>query len=391
MTVFGKILDWFKRWFQRWFQREAAHLPPGSRPENNRKEELMTAFDKVLDWFKDSFQRDAAHRLAPLLPDGIGTIKATEHYFRLWLDQMFLTDEKRWFTDWHPAVHSAVTLDFGNQTQVITRIAGASALKDVDSGHLNRVIQQTTKLTDLMPFRGGTIRINAALLAMKGTDSVKQLIDVLGEISTKLAVPQLSMALDVAKPLAQGVSALVGVTDGEMMVGLDTTLAGESLVSGSFAIVFATESEIPPKDLSVTDRQLRFRGQELTGRNYMVIRIERLDERDDFDSLSAIHDPYQQAIDLLTDGDLPPAQKALKKAIGAALKSDDLTESDRRRVIDVLKKRYANAQDLIGSNAVKDDLNPSLSHLMRSTIVIKPTEAAALGKISELEAYENLN
>ena len=178
----------------------------------------MSVFDKVLDWFKDSFQRDAAHRLAPLIADGTGTIKANEHYFRLWLDQMFLTDEKTWFTDWHPAVHSAVTMEFGGQTQVISRIAGASALKDVDSNHLNRVISLSTKLTDLMPFRGGEVRINAALLAMQGKNSVKQLIDVLGEISTKLAVPQLSMALDIAKPLAQGVSALVGVTNGEMML-----------------------------------------------------------------------------------------------------------------------------------------------------------------------------
>ena len=349
----------------------------------------MSAFDKVLDWFKDCFQRDAVHRLAPLIPDGTGTVKANEHYFRLWLDQMFLTDEKRWFTDWHPAVHSAVTLEFGDQTQVISRIAGASALKDVDGDHLNRVIPQTTKLTDLMPFRGGTIRINAALLAMQGKNSVKQLIDVLGEISTKLAVPQLSMALDVAKPLAQGVSALVGVTNGEMMVGLDTTLAGGDLKSGSFAIVYATAQDVPPAELSVSNRQLQFRGQEMTGRNYMLIRIERLDERDDFDSLSAIHDPYQQAIDLLTDGEVQPAQKALKKAIGAALKSNDLTETDRRRVIDVLKKRYANAQDLVGSAAFKDVSNKTLSYLMKGAI--KPAEAAALGRISEREAYENLH
>ncbi len=349
----------------------------------------MSVFDKVLDWFKDRYQTDAQHRLAPLIPDGAGQIRANEHYFRLWLDEMFLKDEEKWFTQWQPAVHSAVTLEFGDQTQVITRIAGASALKDVDDKHLNRVITQSTKLTDLIPFRGGTVRLNAALLAMKGQDSVKQLIDVLGEISTKLAVPQLSAALDVAKPLAQGVSALVGVTDGEMMLGLDKTLSGENFQSGSFAIVFATDQEVPTANLSVINQQLRFKGKEMTGRNYMLIRVERRDERDDFDSLSSIREPYQQAIDLLTDGELQPAKKALRKAIGAALKSSDLTEADRRRVIDVLKARYANAEEQIGSGAFAEEQNRSLGALVAGAM--KPEEAAALGKITEREAFAGLN
>jgi hypothetical protein len=164
-------------------------------------------------------------------------------------------------------------------------------------------------------------------LPMKWYDSVKQLIDVLGDFSTKLAVPQLSMALDIAKPLAQGVSAPVGMTNGEMMLGIDTPLTGADPQGGSFAIVYAT-----------------------TGRNYMVIRIERADTREDFDSLSAIREPYQRAVDMLSEGQLESAQSLLKKAIGAALKSNDLTESDHRRVIEALKKRYNDAKELIGSN-----------------------------------------
>jgi hypothetical protein len=349
----------------------------------------MTIFDNVLNWFKEKFQKDAVHRLSQFIPDGNGPIKANEHYFRLWLDEMFLKDERNWFAEWHPAVHSAVTFDFGDQSQVITRIAGASILANVDNKHLNRVIAQTMKLTDLMPFRGGTVRINAALLSMKGKDPVKQLIDVLGEFSKKLAVPQLSLALDMAKPLAQGVSAMVGITDGEMMLGLDKTLSGADLQGGSFAIIYATSDDVPPAELSIADRQLRFRGKEMTGLHYILIRVERLDARDDWDSLSAIRQPYQQAIDLLTDGEAAAAKKALTKAVGVAWKSADLTESDRRRVIVALKKRYADAEELIGSGAFSDEANTSLSHLMKEAM--SPAEAAALGTISELEAFENLN
>jgi len=348
----------------------------------------MFWFDKVLDWFQDKFQKDAQHRVSSFIKDGKGGLKANEHYFQLWLDEMFLKDERKWFSEWHPTVHSAVSLEFGDQKQVITRIAGASMLENVDDKHLNRVIAQTMKLTGLIPFRGGSVRINAALLAMKGQDSVKQLIDVLGEFSQKLAVPQLSAALDVAKPLAAGVSAIVGITDGEMMLGVDTTLDEESLEGGSFALVYATKGEVPPGDLSISDKRLRFRGADLTGYHYMLIRVVRFDARNDWDSLNAIMQPYQQAVDLLTDGQSDAGKKALKKAVGAALKSMDLTETDRRRVIDALKKRYADAEELVGSGAFSEDVDNSLGKLMETAI--SPAEAAALGPISQAEAEEGL-
>ncbi|MBV8188226.1 MAG: hypothetical protein JOY64_02150 [Alphaproteobacteria bacterium] len=356
----------------------------------------MTIFDKVLDWFSDLYQRDAKHRIAHFIDDGGGALKANEHYFRLWLDEMFLTDERRWFAEWHPAVHSAVTFEFGNQTQVVTRIAGAASLKDVDAGHLNRVSSTAMKLTEVMPFKGGTIRINSALLAMKGKDSVKQLVDVLSDFSSKLAVPQLSTALDIARPLAQGVSALVGVTDGEMMLGLDTTLSsGPSLRSGSYAVVFADENDVPKDQLSVVEKQLYFEGKHMIGRNYMLLRIESLPERDDWDSLDAIKQPYDQAIDMLTSSDLDgdkqvdAAQKILRKAIGAALKSPDLTEVDRRRVIDIIKQRYKDAKAMVGAGAFIRDTDRSLKALLREAM--SPSEAAAMGPITELEAFEGLH
>lgn len=349
---------------------------------------LRPPFDVVLNWFQDRFRRAAEHRVGHFMPDGDQVLTPNEHYFRLWLDEMFLANDRDWFKSWHPAVHSAVTFTFGDEEQVITRIAGAATLKDVDATNLDRVIMQTLNLTELMPFRDGTIRINAALLAMQGTDDVKALIDVFGEFSKKLAIPQLSAALDVAAPLAQGVSALVGSTNGEMMAGIDHTLAGQEIRAGSFAIVFATAKEVPVEKLSVVKRKLLFNGAPLEGRNYMLLRIERVDARKDWDALAAIRDPYQIAIDMMTDGRLDAAHASLKKAIGAALKSKDLTEVDRRRVIDALRTRYEEAKDLIGSGAFAAETDKRLDRLM--TNAMTPAQAAARGPIGEDEAMAGI-
>ena len=51
----------------------------------------------------------------------------------------------------------------------------------------------------------------------------------------------------------------------------------------------------------------------------MLLRVERVDARDDWDALSAIREPYQRALDMLAEDQLDAAQSTLKKAIGAAL------------------------------------------------------------------------
>jgi hypothetical protein len=185
------------------------------------------------------------------------------------------------------------------------------------------------------------------------------------------------------------VSALVGTTNGEMMAGVDKTLASDSVRAGSFAIVYATAAEVPPAKLSVKERQLYFNGTRLTGRNFMLLRVERVDARDDWDALSAIREPYQRALDMLTEDQLDAAQSTLKKAIGAALKSSDLTEVDRRRVIDALKKRYHEAKDLLGAGAFADEADRSLNSLI--AVAIAPHQAAALGRISADEALGDLD
>ncbi|HVG54465.1 MAG TPA: hypothetical protein VM846_08560, partial [Vicinamibacterales bacterium] len=130
--------------------------------------------------------------------------------------------------------------------------------------------------------------------------------------------------------------------------------------------------------------------QHLTKRNYILLRVERATTRDDWDALSAIREPYQRAVDMLSEDHLEAAQSALKKAIGAALKSQDLTEVDRRVVIDALKKRYQNAKDLIGAGAFSEGADSSLASLV-SVEAISPSQAAALGRIGDEEAFEGLD
>ena len=162
-------------------------------------------------------------RLTDGRPPDSTELSAGSHYFRLWLAQMFLKNDRNWFANWHPAVHSAITFDFGDQSKVITNVTGPSTLKDIDAGHLDRFITFNRQLTTLLPFNGGAVGIDAGLLAMKGKDDVRDLIKTMSDFGALLVVPQLSAAMAVAGPLADAVGALVGATDGQLVIGLNQT------------------------------------------------------------------------------------------------------------------------------------------------------------------------
>lgn len=80
----------------------------------------------------------------------------------------------------------------------------------------------------------------------------------------------------------------------------------------------------------------------LSGRTYMLFKIENREERDDLDGLTNIRGPFDEAISALTTGDEERANTLLKVSIGAAMTSADLTKADRRRVAQALKEEFDN-------------------------------------------------
>ncbi len=364
----------------------------------------------VLSWFKTRFRDQAEHyTYVDIDPSNVRhadgsaaddtALVAGEHYLRLWLVEMFLKNDRDWFAKWHPAVHAATNLEFGDQTQLITKVAGPSNLQDLDSGHLDRVISLNHPLTTLMPFKGGSVELDAGLLAMKGRDDVKTFIKVLGDFSNVLAVPQLSSALAIAGPLADGVAEMVGATDGNLVLGLHQTFTsagggGDAILRAGYqAVVRATEQEIDRDQLWVVEDRLHQgasaeASRYLTGRHYMLLRIEARSERDDWDSITSIQKPFELAIDMLELENLEQADAYRKAAIAAALKAAELTKVDRRRVIQQIKTQYRQAREDFQPGAFAD-VDRSLSSLMAGAMSV--AEARAEPELTAAEAFTDLD
>src|SRR5262249_31985474 len=125
-------------------------------------------------------------------------LAAQRHYLRLWLCEMFLTKSRKWFVDWFPAVHSSVNLKFGNTDGVTLSHVAQAPEKALANGVLLNY-----EMLPLVPFNGGVVEIEAALLALKGSDYLGAAIKILQDFSS-LVAPPIGQVLTVAEKVSSG-------------------------------------------------------------------------------------------------------------------------------------------------------------------------------------------
>lgn len=361
----------------------------------------------LIDWFKNRWKSEAEHSTYKFIesPHVQGrTMFATpalsgEHYFQITLAEMFLKNDRKWFTEYSPAVYSVVTLKFGDKIETLSHVAGPSGLKDLKADSVNAGVTINYPLIPLTPFNGGTVQIEAGLVALPGKNDVKRLLKVLTDVSKSLAVPQLSVALTFAQPLVDGITELVGADTTRLVLRLhDAFNQGKPIASRYLVSINAPDATLDEEQMWVKGDRLYYGpnqagAQGLKGYDYALFRVDVVDERDDYGALSAIDGPYQSAIDALgqalQEPDLAKRKEKLDEAtrlLGAAkvavYKSKELTfKTGRRQAIQALQKGFDEAKALLAASGAADQPYPrTLAQAMKGAISVQ--EALALGEIS---------
>jgi hypothetical protein len=333
-------------------------------------------------------QRDAPQLLyVRIPPDHVDVVYNTDpmaagrYYFRLWLSEMYLKKNFKWFSTWYPAVHSLVHFQYDGKMVEVPMIAGSLNLQDVNEKNLDKALRLNYQMTTLMPFSGNVVEMTAGLLAMQGDNYLNQCIKVIGDFAGLLALPQLSTVMNVVTMVANEVDQLIDAGNGQLHLGLHDTFTGKGggsgneLRAGYLAVILATAKQVKPDDLWVEDGRLRSGPDKknttaFTGYTYMLFRIENREERDDWDALSTIQEPFRKAIEALREGKkgTERAESFLRTAITAALVSPDLTKADRSRVATAMKEEYEEAQKL-GLGAISED-NTRLSKVIQRAMPV---------------------
>lgn len=313
----------------------------------------------LLDFFQRLWHREAQQLVFALIPPDrqspavAPTVAVAEqHYVRIWLAEMFLRDDQRLFREFVPVVHSVVRLHFAdNPAQELPYIAGP---QDLGLGTtLGQGVQLNHFLTNLLPFKGGTVSLSAGLFAYKSKDFFQGFSSVLHDVTGLLNQGQLSVALKVVDSAVEGIQNLLGAGDKDIHLllfqgfGGDSPTGGISLKSGYMVVIKATAKEIDARRLFVKDSRLCYgeslaKASPLSGYDYMLLRVEVRDSRDDFLTFEAFSTLLNEAI---KEGlkDRASGDAIIKTAPIAAWSSPDLTVVDRLRVAKALREYYEKA------------------------------------------------
>lgn len=302
-------------------------------------------------------------------------VQAHEGYFRLFLSDMFLTKSRAWFTDQYPVVSTQVRLDVeGRPGATFAHVARPP------EGMLAPGVRVNYPVTDLLPYSGNLIEIDAALLSLKGERYLATALGVLEVLSSLVSGP-LAVAASIAEKVATGVEKLVEEGNGTIHLGLHDSFGSLAapLQTGYVAVILATPAQVPAASLGVYQNRLAVQAPNgawsfLEGFDYMLYHIETRTERDNW-RLPAIQSAVEKALEaaLLDPG--PKADAYKKAAILAALTCKELTPLDRRRVAQAVKSEIEAStkagQGMTGGGAPRD-----LSSVVRARAPSRASAAA---------------
>jgi hypothetical protein len=271
-------------------------------------------------------------------------------YVRIFISEMWLETNWKWFSGWYPAVEAAVKLTFGDQpATVITRVAKPP------EGVTDNAVLRNYEILPLTPFNGGTLELQAALMALQGQNYLGSAIKVLEEFSSLVAAP-LGQAIAIAEKISNGLDEIVKATNGDARLPYHDTFVGagmgtSELRSGYVAVVRAQPEQLDSTRLSVKDGALLYDSSPFRKFDYLLLRIDSATTRDDYSQLSSIKTAKEQFIMALQEANDPAAIVAERQIRGAVFRCADLAGKDRPRVWAAINQELTDIKKAFGLGA----------------------------------------
>lgn len=286
---------------------------------------LRRMWKRVASWVDEN----AESVTLEFLPDvGSEPLAAHGGYVRLWLVEGFLLKRRTWGNDHFPAMHGGLALRFlGADSCPFTTFARPSDTWTAPGIRLNYAI------TPLLPFSGGIVEAEAALYRASVAGPIATAADLVGSLSS-LVGPPLATAVALADKVSSGLDAVLAASGDQPVLALhlSMTSAGGSnpLRSGHVAVIDTPQGKLDGS-LSIRDGRLHAGDLPLTSANFLVLRVECLEERDDW-RFPELDDLIRLAGTEYLEGRMESFKARRTEAISRAWNSSDLVPSDRKRV-----------------------------------------------------------
>jgi hypothetical protein len=302
---------------------------------------------------KETFDADAEHLQRIFFPAlGIAPLTPGDSYVRIWLSELFLAKQVQWGVERFPAVQASVRMLFGG----VSPRTFATLVQPSSSGGGSGVFEDY-QLTELLPYNGQAVELQAALYEILGQNNLRTAIDIVTDFAS-LVTPPVSSVVSVIDKVATGIEKVIQANATDPVLALHGTLAApgggqpNQLMPGLLAVVRATDDELPLAELHIDGSgRLSRNGQRLAGFDYLVLRIEGRRTRDDWRTPD-LDSALSQAMLAKDLGRKEEYERLRADALSRIYFSADFTPVQRRQLAQTVKEELGEAAP--GAVAVGD-------------------------------------
>ena len=350
----------------------------------------MSVVDTVKSWFARERKRLVWEPIpedrtsGQPLATGVAAV-AGQHYFRISVAEAFLNQDVEWFRRVDPAIHGNVRCQFGGKTLEFPQLFDVTRLLE-GTGGVQQAEFFNVRLSPLLPFRGGDVTFAIGLLASESKDYLAVALKSIGGVAALLGAPQFTAVLAAAGPVAEGIRNIVDADTGRIRLAVGETFTSSTL-RDEYRILMG--KNVDPQQLarfSVANGRLEVDGQanRPTGLDYLLIKIDVVDKRDDWADLTSIATPFNDATRALAEGNTAQADAALRATILAILRSDELTEAHARIAVEGAKSKFKQLREQLSVSGL---VAAEIDGLASAVAGASAADAIRRGPITETEAF----
>jgi len=319
------------------------------------------------EFFERVVEKQATKRFYHPIPDGNVMDESFSpqyfepgtSYFEIELAEMFLRDERRYWRTFVPL--TIVISEFicggkptgeADRRQTVPFFVGNELLKEIEKYVKGEHIElYNTKVAGPVPYAGDGLSLFVGLFRIQVTDFVKNLLNLVQSIANTFNPAVLSSYMDVAKPLASGLPALLGMKEVELRLGTRDVFGTRAsdpqrFKEGYLAYINCPEEKITVDRLRVKNRRLHIVSDKgsiepLTGYDFCLVQISQLVEREDYATLP-FHRLWKDAQDRVWSGEEEKGRRILLDILHQVAVSPDLTARNQNSLIQVYTANFEN-------------------------------------------------
>jgi hypothetical protein len=308
----------------------------------------------------DSIMR-AGNRLLPTVAavppdrcqpaDAVGyPITRNQMYFTIFINEMYLVENRQWWTDYDPLVVVVTEFNHAQDRVVVPTVIGPNLIRKQASPDQPRygAVVLDTRVTGPHPYRGGDVDISAGFYRVQRADHVRALLNVVDSLSAALGAPgELQTIVKTGGALLQGVEGLLGLRETTYLAGHRVSMAASPFdpFTAGYSALITPPAPTDLVALRVEDRRLYIDAdggsRPYRDSDFLLLSFTGSEARGDENLLPFYHLKVD-ALSALLDGEdgVKRGKANLIAAYQQMRRSPDVTQAEAVRLFDAWLKEF---------------------------------------------------